>query len=358
MSSITNVSNWSYLTGLVNEIRTPNTAVRDLLFNDEQTLLTETVEITTLNKAREMAPFVRKNGEALMVGGYTSTVGVVSAPNIRLKKPYVPSDVFIRRPGNVDVYANNAGGQIVSGFNEHILRELGIINGMVDATEEWLCCQALQGTISYSVADQEVFTITFPRDAASIIDLTSTLYWDQADPTLVQLYANIISAKRVAAEYGIILTDALMGSTASAALIKLIAQLKIPVLSNLNQIAGGSATLEANFSAKGFLFVGQIGGIRFWEYARTQLLNGVAQNLIRPKWVEWVSVGNNTEAGRSLKFGAIADWKALGEGKLASRRFAKTWDVEDPSSRMYLVAGRPLPICARKGATVSMQVCA
>lgn len=357
MSSITNVNNWSYLTGLVNEIRSPNSAVRDMLFTDEQTLTTETVEITTLNKSREMAPFVRKNGEALMVGGYTSAVGVVSAPNIRLKKPYVPSDVFIRRPGTMDVYSNNAGGQIVQGFNEHILRELGIINGMVDATEEWLCCQALQGTVTYSVADQEVFTITYPRDAASIIDLTSTLYWDQSDPTLVNIFANIVSAKRVAAEYGVILTDALMGSTASSALLKLIATLKIPVISNLNLVSGGSADLRANFSAKGMLFVAELGGIRFWEYARTQTLNGVAQNLIRPKWVEFVSL-NNVESGRSLKFGAIADWKALQENKLASRRFSKTWDVEDPSSRMYLIAGRPLPICSRKGATVSMQVCA
>lgn len=360
MSSITNINSWSVLTAFVNEIREPNTAIRDLLFSDEETLTVETIEIQTVSKSREMAPFVRKNGEALMVGGYTTAVGTVQAPNIRLKKPYVPSDVFLRRTGlgSLQVYANQNANQPLQDFEAHIQRELSIINGMIDNSEEWMCCQALQGSIAYSVNEQEVFTITYPKPAANNITLSDSgnqKFWDNADPTVTRPLSNFLMAKRVAAEYGVTLTDAILGSEASSNLFNIIEKGAMPTLANVNQVTAGSATLIEDFQAKGILYLGNLGGLRCWEYARTVLLNGVSQNLIRPKWIEFVS-RNSVECVRSLKFGAIADWTALRGGKLASRRFAKQWEQEDPSNLFNLVHGRPLPMIGRPGTNVSMKV--
>jgi hypothetical protein len=49
--------------------------------------------------------------------------------------------------------------------------------------------------------------------------------------------------------------------------------------------------------------------------------------------------------------------QAIGAGRvLQSRRFSKSWEVEDPSARMLLVESNPLPVMRRPGATVSYSV--
>jgi hypothetical protein len=77
--------------------------------------------------------------------------------------------------------------------------------------------------------------------------------------------------------------------------------------------------------------------------------------LIRPGYVEFVA--NSPAAEFVTYYGAIEDMQAIGAGRvLQSRRFSKSWEVEDPSARMLLVESNPLPVMRRPGATVSMSV--
>jgi hypothetical protein len=51
--------------------------------------------------------------------------------------------------------------------------------------------------------------------------------------------------------------------------------------------------------------------------------------------------------------------KAIGAGQvLSSKRFSKSWEVEDPSARMLLLESNPMPVMRRPNATVSIQVVA
>ena len=353
MATSIDVLKWQTLTAAINEMKSPNSFLKRLLFSSEITLPTEDIELSTITKDREIAPFVRKNGEGVMVGGHSEKFSTVAAPNIRIKKPFTPSELlFNRRPGTV-IFSTGADMQ-VSAAQAHIARDMKVMADMITNAEEYLCAMAIQGTISYSVADAEVFTITFPKPAAC--NITLSVFWDDATPANVRILANIHTAKQVFSDQtGLQPTDAICGLEAANQLRSLAESgvLKWTV-SNMGQISAGDITFIEQFSDDGVIYLGTIGNVRFWEYGRTASLNGVATSMIRSKYVEFVSRSAASE--RVMYYGAIADMKTFSGRKFQSKRFSKSWEVEDPSAMMALAASRPLPVTRRPGAHVSMKV--
>jgi|GEM_PF-1500635 len=339
---------WRTLSALVNNIKSPNQFLKKLLFSNHHTYETEDVDIHLIEKGREIAPFVKKNGEAIMVGGYTWTQQNVSPTNIRIKRPFTPSALlFDRQPGTV-VYATSQ--DMAKARQEHINRDMQVLSDLITNAEEWLCAMALQGTITYSATDQEVFTITYPKSSAHNITLST--FWNDGTPADVNFHANMLTVKRLLAEEGLSPTDCILGSEASTAFLNL-AQNNRVALEN-RQLIQGTIDFTSQFNDDGVLYLGQADGVRFWEYSRTASLNGTSTPMIRAKYAEFISISPNSE--RELAFGAIPDMDAL-EGKVfKSERFSKSWLVKDPSARIVLAHSRPLPITRKPNATVSMKV--
>ncbi|MCP4897876.1 MAG: hypothetical protein GY906_12965 [bacterium] len=340
---------WASLTGAVNEIQSPNSFILRLLYGNKDPKSTESIELSTLTGGRDMAPFVRKNGEAVMVGGIGETFATVEPPNIRIKRPMTPSEVlFKRRPGTV-IFPS--GDEQISAIQQHIARDAQHMADMITNAEEYLAAMTLQGTITYEVADQETFQITFPKPAANTVTLTT--FWDDADPTKPTPEIDFLTAKRLVSDaHGLGVTDAIMGVESSAAFLTL-AKNQGGLLDNRN-IAIGAVTFNEQFRDDGVLYLGTYSGVRCWEYARTVDIDGVATSLIRPKYVEFVAV---TPAAETVEyFGALADWKALQGRLFQGQRFSKSWEEEDPSVRQLLITSRPLPTPRRPGFVVSMKV--
>jgi len=349
---------WQTLTAAVNEMKSPNMFLKRILFPVHQTVPTEDIEIHTINKGREIAPFIRKNGEAIMVGGYTSNIQTVSPPNIRIKRPFQASELlFGRRPGTV-IHLPNARTQL-SAIQEHVARDMQILADMVTNAEEWLCAMALQGTITYEVEDEEVFEITYPKPADNNITMDDFLdeIPDPAEPGVMagRLEALIHSIKRIVSDASAPnITDAVMGSEASDAFRYLIATGELSNFLDINKVSAGEATFNEQFNDDGVIYLGRLFGIRFWEYSRSASLNGVDTPMIRAKYMEFFSTSSASQ--RVLYYGAIADMKAL-EGRMyQGERFSKSWQVEDPSAMFALLASRPLPVPRRPAATVSAKV--
>lgn len=349
---------WQTLTAAVNEMKSPNQFLKKMLFGNHQTVPTEDIEIHTINRDREIAPFVRKNGEAIMVGGYTSKIQTVAPPNIRIKRPFQASELlFGRRPGTV-IHLPNARTQLTA-IQEHVARDMQGLADMVTNAEEYLCAMALQGTITYEVEDEEVFEITFPKPADNNITMDDFLdeIPSPAEPGVMagRLETLIHSVKRLVSEASCPgITDCVMGTEASDALRYLVATGELEYLLNTRDIAAGDFSFAEQFTDDGVIFIGRFGGIRFWEYGRTANLNGVSTDMIRPKYMEFFSRSNASQ--RVLYYGAIADMKAL-QGRLyQGERFSKSWEVEDPSAMFALLASRPLPVPRRPAATVSAKV--
>lgn len=355
--AIINELKWLTLTAAVNEMKGPNTFLNDLLFSRRETLPTETIVLDTITKGRECAPFVRKNGEGIMVGGYSSSIATVEGTNIRIKRPLTPSELlFGRRPGTV-IFSPGAAMQI-SAIEAHIARDLEVMVNMVRNSEEYLAAQALTGTIAYSVQDQEVITITFPRSAANNITLST--FWNDGTPANVKILNDIHVVKQVLSDaVGLNPTDAILGSEASLAFRNLAQGGYIPglLVQNSNGLVVGQVDFTTMFADTGVIFLGRVGGVNFWEYSRTASVNGTSTPMIRAKYAEFINRNNNVGASdRVMHFAAIPDMKALQGRLFQAERFSKSWEEEDPSAMMNLIHSRPMPVLRRPDATVSVKV--
>lgn len=341
------------LTRVVNDIRSPNTFLTRFLYGTERTLETETIRIDTRSRGRVIAPFVRVNGEAIAVPGRQASGYSVTAPNIRIKRPFTPSELlFNRQPGGV--FFNPAAGSVGAAVRRHIAEDLEDMVSYIDNAKEYLVSRTLQGSVAYEVADQEVFQIDYPRSSDNNITLTH--FWDEIYPDAPTILADIRSAQRVVNEAGLpALTDAILGQEASEALSLLVEKGLIPSIKTDSGVRAGSMTLVENFRDDGVLFLGELGGIRFWEYSRSaEFVDGTQVSMIRPKYAEFVS--RSTATDRVMYYGAIPDMKALRGQRYVGRNFAKSWEENDPSGYVGLIHSRPLPVPRQPNASVSMKV--
>lgn len=339
------------MTAVVNEIKNPNSWLKNLLWSREVTMPTEVAELAIIDNAREIAPFVRRGAEAQLVAGHQRTIANLETPNIRLKRSFEASElVYGRQPGNV-IFAS--GQSITSRARQYIAQELKLLDDRIVNTEEYMCGQILQGALSYAVEDQDAFTVTVPRSASRNITLST--FWDDPSPTPL---LDIHSVKELqAADSQPVPTLGICGSEAAQTLLAL-AEAKTITLTNVtdNATRAGFITFEEQFNAQGAIYLGRVGGVDFWEYNRTASLNGSSVNMIRPKYIEFVNPDNSASGSDRVTYYGSIDDNILEGRPLASKRFSKSWTQEDPSAQMYLVASRPMPWSRRANATVSMKV--
>jgi hypothetical protein len=345
MTDSKDVLTWQSLTAMINEIKSPGAFLKNLLFSTNvETLSTEKIELSYLSGDREVAPFVRKNGEAIPIEGYSETYATVEAPNIRLKRPLTPHPtLFDRKPGTV-IFPSS--GEQLSAVQAHVARDMQKIADHISNAEEWMAAMAIRGTVSYEVEDGEVFTITYPKPAGNSVTVSplwSTTSYPESD---FQTAAELISDG-----VGLIPTDAIMGRNAAAAFIK---NARVLSLLDNRRVDYGALQLQEQFRDDGALYMGMLQGIRCWRYGRALSVNGTATRLIRDDYVEFVCA---TPAAQNVAYyGAIPDWKAFAEGKFQGQRFSKSWEEDDPSIRVLLGHSRPLFVPRRPGSLVSLKV--
>jgi len=354
MAPIINELSWQTMTTAVNEMKSPNAFLTNLLYPDsrQQPVDTEDIFFDTIDKGREIAPFVRRDAEAAMVGGYTTQATSVKAPNIRIKRPIRPSEVlYNRQPGTVIFQTGNANSVLTPG-QQHVQRELQVLADLVTNATEWLVARSLEGTIAYEDASREVFQIVYPRSGSHNITLTT--FWDDNDPTAPSVQDNVHTVKRLYSEdVGLTPTDCILGSEASSAWRSLALAGKITP-DNVN-VETGQTTFTTQFSQAGAIYLGRALGIDWWEYPRTATQNDTSVSMIRPKYAEFIT-RDAVGADRTMYFGSIPDMRAFEGRSIQAKRFSKSWHVEDPSSIMSLIHSRPLPVPRRFDAHVSMKV--
>jgi len=345
MTDSKDVLTWQSLTAMINEIKSPGTFLKSLLFSSNvETKPTETIELSYLSGDREVAPFVRKNGEAIMIAGYSETYATVEAPNIRLKRPLTPHPtLFDRKPGTV-IFPSS--GEQISAVQAHIARDSQKIADHIANAEEWMAAMAIRGTIAYEVEDGEVFTITFPKPAGHTVTV-SPLWTTTSNPEAdFQTASELISDS-----VGLVPTDAIMGRNAAAAFVK---NARVMNLLDNRRIDFGFLELQNQFRDDGALYLGMFNGIRCWRYGRALSVNGVSTRLIRDDYVEFVCA--TPSAQNVAYYGAIPDWDAFEEGNFQGQRFSKSWKQKDPSVMQLLGHSRPLFVPRRPGSLVSMKV--
>lgn len=351
MPTSADVLSYSTLTPAVNEMKAPNSFLKNYLFGKDVPVPARNIELSFLRRGRMIAPFVERNGAAIMTAGRNEEFLIVQPAHIRVKRPMTPSELLNkRRPGSV---IHVGGDDIGAAMRQYIADEQSMLMDDVANSEEYLCSMALTGAISYSAADESAFTVTFPRSAANDIVLTGADLWSASTSNPAADFLNAAAIINDAVSLNI--TDVILGADAADAFLA-----NASVLAKLDplRLSTGTVDLTQQFQESGAMFLGTyVHGIRIWRYARQVEVAGTATDLIRSKYAEFVC---RTPAAQMLTYyGAIEDMKAIGAGKvLQAKRFSKSWEEEDPSARMLLVESNPIPCMRRPDATLSMKVLA
>lgn len=336
---------WTSLTTAVNEIKGPYTLYRDLVFGTTDEQNTEVLEIGKFIGNRDTAPFVRKNGEAIMVGGTSKEFWNIEAPNIRIKTPFRPSELFFGREPGTDIFIDQ--GSQISAIQRHIARDVEHMGNRITNTEEWLCSQSITGQIDYSVADEESFQITIPKPAGNTASVANV--WGAAGSNPEK---DVRGVKQVIHNEVTLPTQVAIGGQNAADAFMADPVIK-ETLDNRNIDAGG-ITMNEQFTAAGALFLGRVFGVDFWQYSPTLEIAGSSFELTRTDYFEFFNI---SPAAQWIRYyGAIPDMDALEGRQYVGQRFAKSWRQPDPSQQMFLVHSRPLPIGRRPGANFSLKV--
>lgn len=339
------------LTEAINKVKSPNTLLKRLLFSDHRSMPTENFEFGIKIGEREVAPFIRKGGQSVMVSGYSTKLASVSPANIALKRPFSPEVMFGRRPGFDPVHAQAADLQRVG--DQALADDVQRMGDLIANAEEYLCAQALTGVVAYQTADMENFEVDFQRSASHNVTPVDT--WDdQTNSDVLQDVKNV--KKLIADDEGLQTTDAFCGTLAANALLANTKVLQALQFSQTNVLAGDLTKVE-QYTAEGALYLGKVGGVRFWEYSRSVLLpSGSPAQLIGDKMVHFVA--NVPAAEFRLYYGAIAEIIGNEPRLVVGERFSKSWVEQDPAQIFQVAKSRPMPCLRKPNATASIQVLA
>ena len=341
-SILDNDLHWATLTQVVDNRPRKVGALSELLFSRSVTLPTEHIEIDTLEGDRAMAPFVKKNGEALYVGGLSTQRHLVEAPNIRIKRGFHASELMsTRRPGT-GIFPER--GAMASARQRYIADELDYMVTQIEHREEWMASQALRGSISYSDEIGDSWQITFPRLASH--DTTAGAAW--ADGT--DMRATFMDVSETMAEsQGASPDIVILGSNARDAFMS-----NTQVMNDLDRLNFNVGSFDIQkYRGMGMLRLGRFMDIEVWTYPRTLPADGGGTyDLIRPDYAEFIHLGEASD--NVAYYAAIADMDANATGIFEGRRFSKSWYTEDPSSYTVLTASRPLFVPRKPNAFFSL----
>lgn len=339
------------LTRAVNLIKPPADFLQSLLFSDHEPVATDTIELSYLIGDREAAPFVKKNGGSILVAGDDSTFATVQAPNIRISANLDPAKLIEeRRPGDL-VFVD--GSDILDSAQRYIAQRQSRMKERIQHTIEVLVSQLMQGQIKYQVDGQDNFQITLPRAAGNVITLSGGAEWNGGTATAIHILEDIKTAKSIVAEaVGMGINYCILGTEASTYFTRN-AEIRA-LLQTPGNVNVGSLDFTRQYEKSGALYLGTISGVQFWEYGRKINVNGVATDLIRPKYAEFVTTDASAE--RVIYYAAIPDIDAIEDGQFIGEIFSKTWKQPDPSVRKLLLHSRPLPWSRKADASVSMKV--
>ena len=342
---------WETLTEAVNEMKAPNNFLMRNVFSRSRAVNTRRINLSVLRRGRQIAPFVLRDGAALLTEGRSEEHFSIEPPHIRNKRPMTPSELLSKRRAGTTIFPTVEAQQ--AAMSEYMASEFEMLMDDVQNSEEWLAAQVLRGLVSYTSQDEAAFDITIPRDAAHDITLTGADLWDSGTQKIRKDF--LTAAQLVNDAVSLNVSDVILGEAASEALLD---DSEVRSILDVRRMRTGTVDLAQQIDLEtGALFLGEyVHGIRIWRYARSVSVNGTPEALIRTDHAEFIA---NTPAAQFITYyGAIEDMDAIGDGGevLMSPRFSKSWVEKDPSRRMLLVESNPMPYLRRPEATVSMKV--
>lgn len=343
---------WAYQTEVINNILPTSSFLKNLMFGGrELTVPTESVELSYLVGDMKMAPFVKVNGEARMVGGRSKYFDNVSCPNIRIKRPMEAFQVLNKRQPGTGIFVSG-GSQIMRARREAIAQDAQTMRDKIDVREEWMVAQLLTGTtaasmvLTYTDAEGDNFTVTVPRPHATDFVRNAGTAWSSS--TTIEL--DFHKAKEVMSKYQRLVPNVcVMGATAAA---EFITNAGVKALLDTKNVSAGAISLQNQFNESGAIYLGRFCGVECWQYAAEYDADttGTSTPFIGAEQAIFL---HTSPANKSVfYYGAIPDHDAMDAGLLETKIFSKAWKEKDPSVYVQLAHTRPLPHIRKTGAVL------
>ena len=330
------LSNWRTLTRTVDKIKPDASFIRNLVFPGQgQTFSTPEVRFDVIEGGREVSPFVRRGGEAVRIRGYGHKRRVIETPNIKLKMEIDP-EAYAQSaaPGTIQELLSGDSSMEAS-VRAQVARDLTRLKRMGGNTVEWMCCRALDGTLSYAGSEG--------TDSWEIVYSTRSGY----DTTWVKT-ASIIektrAVKHAMNKEGFNPTVVVMGEAAAARVIghdewKTTYNQALASRLAANEV---SVSLTSPIGANGAVAEGMFGQLPWYTYTyEVTPWGGSSEALIPTNNIYFIDTSPSSE--NEIYYGGIYDVKTMNK-TFALREFSKSWEQDDPSLAFMLYQTRPLPV--------------
>lgn len=337
------------LSQMVERVPVPLTFLRNLVLRrPDRTLHTKMVSWSVRDRTRMRLPFVEEGAPGVLVGRSGSKVVEMSAPNIRVKKPFRATELLVRE-NKPEVSWAPSEGELLAGIRGEIAQDLEDMLEDATNTEEWMVSQALQGTLAYT-SDTASFSLDYGKPAAATFNAANFLD-TAADPGLALLEMIDTAVEKQQSIELLTPTHAVGGSEfATYWRSKVLTSSTIKDLLRTDlRGALGRIALENPDVASGARYLGTLQNVDFWAYP-TQL-DGV--DLIRPKYLEFIH--SSRASGAQMLYAAVEDMDLAlaGRRSMSTKRFVKSWLEKDPSVLMQLLHSRPVPALPRPAVSIS-----
>jgi len=319
---------WRAMTNAINRFLPASSMVKDLVFPDATPSASEYIDVDITIGGRKIAPFVSPIQGGIVVEKLREEIRSVRVPRMRLKKPFNATELLTARAPGKGFYATG-GSDLQSYRRLKVGNELMDLRNRIANTLEWMCCQALTGTLTYS-GENIAFEIDYQMPSANQITLTGTDLWSDltnSDPANdIDTWVNqVINALGYAPDIMIMGTNVVTSFRNHTKIQNL--------LDNRRTEAGGLAW-DATSN-----FLGRFDGIPIYRYGTTYSdLNDATQNYWNPNYVALIA----RRARFSTEYATILDLEA--GAQVVGQYFAKSWMEKDPSNLWILAESRPLPV--------------
>lgn len=337
------------LTDLVEDLKTPRSALLDRYFPVTSTFDSEVVQVDVEKGRRTIAPLV----SPLVPGRPQARAGhetnLIKPAYVKPKVSFDPDTTPVERQLGEPIGGNLSAEER---HDRALLREMEAQDRQLIRREELMGTESLRtGKLTLVGEDYPARTVDFQRDASlSVAPLAGGELWSAATPKIAAKLQAL--AKLVRKISGVNPIDIIMGEDAYGEFIE-----NAAVQARLdNRRTAGSSQSPGTEVAEGLTSHGPFDNFNIFTYSGWYVdpVDDTEKEIWPAKVITMVSPGELGIKGRRF-YGAIKDPVA---GFAAVRSFVKMWTENDPAVTWLMTQSAPLMAPLRPDASLSVQVLA
>jgi hypothetical protein len=329
------------LTGTVNSLQVPPQFLTGTFFPVQLTEESEEIHFDVERDVMKLAPFVSPlvEGRTIAEKGYTTNT-------------FTPAYIKQKTPLNAATALKRVIGEKLLGElspqQRSVVRSNTVLSDhkkMIYRRLEWMASSILRtGSVVISGESYSAVTVNFGRDAALTVTLTGGNRWGQSGIKplqSLQAWTDIILSKSGSPVYNVVMGVGAWNLFKEDDTV----QKRLEVQRALAQ----PPTMKQDaINLLGAVYQGTIDGFPIWVYNHTfNDDGGVSQPMIPTNTVMMIG-----DLMGHQQYGAILDFESL----QAVPIFAKSWEENDPSTRVILTQSAPLLVPYRVNASLCATV--